>query len=59
MEDFESMGAFEITLIIVCSIMVIGVFAYSIRQNKDIRKPKVDFIRELFNHFGDGANMKR
>ena len=35
------MGAFEIILIIVCSIMVICVFAYSIRQNKDIRKPKV------------------
>ena len=51
----EYMGIIDIILIIVCSILVICVFAYSIRQNKDIRKQKVNFIRELFNHFGDGA----
>lgn len=53
------MDVIEIIIVIICGILVVSVFAYSIRQNKDIKKPKVDFIRELFNHFGDGANMKR
>ena len=53
------MAATEIILIIVCAALVIGVFAYSIKQNKDEKRPPVDFIRELFNHFGDGSNYKR
>ena len=53
------MGATEIILIIVCAALVIGVFAYSINQHKDEKRPPVDFIRELFNHFGDGSNYKR
>ena len=53
------MGAFEIILIIVCAALVICVFAYSIRQNKDEKRPPVNFIRELFNRFGDRSNIKR
>ena len=53
------MGATEIILIIVCAALVIGVFAYSIKQHKDEKRPPVYFIRELFNHFGDGSNYKR
>ena len=58
-EGGANMGATEIILIIVCAALVIGVFAYSIKQNKDEKRPPVDFIRELFNHFGDGSNYKR
>ena len=53
------MGITEIVIIIVCASLVIGVFAYSARQFKDEKRPPVDFIRELFNHFGDGSNFKR
>jgi hypothetical protein len=53
------MGITEIILIILCVALIAGVFAYSIKQNKDEKRPPVDFIRELFNHFGDGSNMKR
>lgn len=53
------MGVFEIIIIIISAALVIGVFAYSIKQNKDEKRPPVDFIREFFNHFGDGSNFKR
>ena len=53
------MGATEILIIAVCAALVIGVFASSIKQNKDEKRPPVDFIREFFNHFGDGSNYKR
>ena len=55
----QKMGITEIVIIIVCASLVIGVFAYSARQFKDEKRPPVDFIRELFNHFGDGSNFKR
>ena len=53
------MGVAEILIIIVCAALVIGVFVYSAKQYKDEKRPPVDFIRELFNHFGDGSNYKR
>jgi hypothetical protein len=53
------MDAVEIIIIILSSVLVIAVFAYSIRQNKDEKRPPVDFIREFFNHFGDGSNFRR
>lgn len=53
------MGVTEILVIIVCSALVISVFAYSAKEYRGEKRPKVDFIRELFNHFGDGSNYKR
>jgi hypothetical protein len=55
----STMDAVEIIIIILSSVLVIAVFAYSIRQNKDEKRPPVDFIREFFNHFGDGSNFRR
>ena len=53
------MSIFEIILIVISVILVIGVFSYSVKQNRNEKKPPVHFIRELFNHFGDGANFRR
>lgn len=53
------MGTTEIIIIAVCVVLVAGVFTYSIKQNKDEKRPPVDFIREFFNHFGDSSNYKR
>ncbi len=46
-------------LIIISVGLTVGVFVYSYKQNRGVKRPKVDFIREFFNHFGDGVNMKR
>ncbi len=53
------MSVLEIVIIIFAVVLVVGVFAYSIKQNKDAKKPKMNFLLELLNHFGDGVNMKR
>ena len=39
--------------------IAIGVCVHSYKQNRDEKKPKMNFILELFNHFGDGSNYKR
>lgn len=49
----------NVIVAIVCAALVIGVFVYSHKQYKDVKKPKMHFIRELFNHFGDSSNYKR
>ncbi len=53
------MSIFEIVLVLLSAVLITGVFAYSIKQNKNEKKPPIHFIRELFNHFGDGNNFKR
>ena len=53
------MSIFEIVLALLSAVLITGVFAYSIKQNKNEKKPPIHFIRELFNHFGDGNNFKR
>ena len=53
------MDTITIIIAVISAILVITVFAYSIHQNKAEKKPAVHFIRELFNHFGDGSNYKR
>lgn len=49
----------NIIIAVVSISLVVGVFVYSHYKYKDEKKPKVNFIRELFNHFGDTWNMKR
>lgn len=53
------MDTITIIIAIISAILVIAVFAYSIHQNKNEKKPPVHFIHEFFNHFGDGSNYKR
>ena len=53
------MDIISILIAVFCAILIIAVFAYSIKQNKDEKRPPVNFIRELFNHFGDANNYKR
>lgn len=49
----------NIIIAVLSIILIVGVFIYSHYKYKDEKRPKMNFIRELFNHFGDTWNMKR
>lgn len=50
---------FTVIVTIIAVAFAACVCIYSYRQYRKEKKPKMDFIRELFNHLGDSVNMKR